>query len=628
MPPALAAMQKGVRYQLRIFWQMALRMLYDSDIVEVEMECRDVQAVDDLKVVYQKSGIMDKGTLVHVDYFQVKFHVSQAGHVDAESLINSKWSGTKEPMLKRFWQEWQKLEQQLRPQEQNFRLILKTNWPWDRQCPVAKRLDDDGRLNGEFFAAKDSTDVGKIRCRWQEACAADDAETFNRFLQTLRFKIESLSLADNDERLRDICRLAGASVMPANLDLNVYDDLSQQLLQQGRTHHTPESLRRLLEQNRLLVPQASRLAEATVNENELPRLLCFVECVLKVAPPDISGRPSARKFRVRFWLSQRQGSRSPLAPEQHSPSLLAQHWIDEIAGDRLAHEIAEVYSVQLNKSPNGRLLLALFLPSQDLVADGLPAFLQQLRQHVKFFLPNCTGIPLLLACSSRWVGSSAHPKISNTQADLRKASVQLINTLFLGSSQGQSSMKSLNWLMIDLSEAETRQVNTQQARKPKPQAFPSVVDGNQLFRNQDGSVDSDDVIDSLANRNAVYLSEAAAKAHRQNHQNPFDHLLMRGVPLIWCEAQVNSEVQEPVADGTSRHPMDSILEWDGQTFLEKLYRFQHERASEDDEPDLPLRHHIRNGIIFWEDHRHIPTEPTRKGSAPVKFQDPFLHSRP
>ena len=73
-----------MRYQLRHFWLHALPMLYQPQghVAEVEMECREVSAVDDLKVMYAQAGINDDGERVHVDDFQIKFHVSQADHVN------------------------------------------------------------------------------------------------------------------------------------------------------------------------------------------------------------------------------------------------------------------------------------------------------------------------------------------------------------------------------------------------------------------------------------------------------------------------------------------------------------------------------------------------------------------
>lgn len=258
-PPAISAVLEGARYQLRHFWLYALPMLMQPQgpVVEVEMECRrQVSAVDDLKVVYAPPGIQDDGARVDVDYYQIKFHVSQADHVNAEALINPKWTGTKDPMLRRFWQAWN----QLRQGSGNPRLILRTNWPWDSRCPLRAHLREDGRLNAAFFTQADTTTVGKIRRRWQVACGASTAEGFGAFLRALRFQTSALSLAETEDWLRDRCRLAGAK--PMGTDWSAYDDLGSRLLK-GRTRHTPESLRALLQQANLLEPP-SQASGATV----------------------------------------------------------------------------------------------------------------------------------------------------------------------------------------------------------------------------------------------------------------------------------------------------------------------------------------------------------------------------
>lgn len=254
--PPLGAMAEGLRYQLRHFWLMALPMLYQpwSHVAEVEMECRDVNALDDLKVVFQPPGINDAGARVDVDFYQIKFHVSQADHVNAQALISPGWSGTREPMLKRFWMAWQ----QLRPKTSNPRLILRTNWPWDRACALAPMLRDDGRLSQAFFTRKASTKVGRIRADWQKACGANDEQEFAAFLQALRFQTSASSLADTEDWLRDRCRLAGVKEVPAETEWNPYDDLGKRLLETGRTRHTAESLRELLRRNDLLEPSSDR----------------------------------------------------------------------------------------------------------------------------------------------------------------------------------------------------------------------------------------------------------------------------------------------------------------------------------------------------------------------------------
>jgi hypothetical protein len=213
----------------------------------VEMEVRDVEAVDDLKVEY-RPGINDNGARVDVDYFQIKFHVSQVGYVSAKHLITPAWTRTKEPILKRFWLAWKELRQQ--PQAP--RLILRTNWQWDPTCPLWKKLREDGRLDPDFFSVDPSPNICEIRDRWQNACGATDSGEFLAFLQALRFQISTRLLHETEDTLRDRCRIAGVRTMTAEVDCNAYDDLGMRLLERGETRHTAKSLKKVLAQAGLM----------------------------------------------------------------------------------------------------------------------------------------------------------------------------------------------------------------------------------------------------------------------------------------------------------------------------------------------------------------------------------------
>ena len=377
-----------------------------------------------------------------------------------------------------------------------------------------------------------------------------------------------------------------------------------------------------------------------LNRNEMVfadeplRLLCFVEHELGAYGPVAVGRRQAKTFQVKFWLSRGDGI----------PARLEQAGISMVPVEQLANSITDVYAEQLNISPDGRLLLSLFLPHRDLIADGLPHFLERLRHCAIQCLPNSLGIPLLLACSSRWaVGSSADPRLVKTRSDLRKASHQLIRTLFSDPTPGVASLGRLNWLMIDSSSTVPLESETDPPPMPNPRDFSTVAEDHPVFRDQallaagtgdsDQVADIDDAIDPLANRNAIYLSEKIDGNRIQGDLNPVDQLLRRGIPLIWrARSQALGRDRQAEADSFTAHPMDSILAWDGLTFLTNLYRYQHERAAEEDRPNLPLRRFIRNGIIFWEDHRYIPTEASSStNSAPASvrpFQVPFHQQNP
>src|SRR5262245_24864325 len=105
LPPPIGAASAGLRYQVRYFWRCALPMLYEGHVSKVVVEHRDVTAVDDV-VVYYAPGVNDGGSLVDVDFTQLKFHVAENGAVDHDAIVDPDWTSTKQPLLKRFCDAW------------------------------------------------------------------------------------------------------------------------------------------------------------------------------------------------------------------------------------------------------------------------------------------------------------------------------------------------------------------------------------------------------------------------------------------------------------------------------------------------------------------------------------------
>lgn len=241
--PALGAVSGGIRYQVRFFWRQALAMLAPQPHVsKVVLEHHGVDAVDDVVVFYAPPGIRDRGLPVQVDFHQLKFHVARSGSVDHESLIDPEWTGTKLAMLSRFANAWSEIATDY-PRS---RLSLVTNWPWNPASPLAELIRDGGRLDDKFFSLGPRSNVGKIRARFQEASGLP-AKDFESFAKTLRFSTSAVSQEDAEVWLSDRCQLAGLVPPSHGLDHSAYDDLGARLIESGRTEHTPESLRALVE---------------------------------------------------------------------------------------------------------------------------------------------------------------------------------------------------------------------------------------------------------------------------------------------------------------------------------------------------------------------------------------------
>lgn len=246
-PPAVGASSAGLRYQVRYFWRQALPMLYANHVAKVVVEHRDVDAVDDVVVYYTPPGVNDAGARVEVDFTQLKFHVAETGAVDHDAIVDPNWTGTKAPLLKRFSDAW--LE--LRTDTPKARLNLVTNWPWSTSSVIRAHLRDGGRLDDAFWEKGPKSEVGAIRSKWQATTGLPDDE-FRAFIGALRISSSAVSQADAEERVRDRCQLAGLVAMDPSLDWSPYDDLGKRLIEGGRTEHTPESLRRLMVEQKLV----------------------------------------------------------------------------------------------------------------------------------------------------------------------------------------------------------------------------------------------------------------------------------------------------------------------------------------------------------------------------------------
>lgn len=242
-PPPLGAISAGIRYQVRFFWRHALAMLHpDPAVAKVVLEHRGVEAVDDVVVFYNPPGVNDRGRLVSADFHQLKFHVARSGAVDHYAVLDPAWTGTKVPILLRLAEAWSEIS----GEHPGARLKLVTNWPWAPSSPVARLIRDGGGLSADFFTATSRSEIGRIRSAWEGACGLS-APGFRSFVEALRFSTSAVSEEDAELWLIDRCQLAGLVPVQPGVEHSPYDDLGARLIESGRTEHTPESLRALVE---------------------------------------------------------------------------------------------------------------------------------------------------------------------------------------------------------------------------------------------------------------------------------------------------------------------------------------------------------------------------------------------
>jgi len=458
-------------------------------------------------------------------------------------------------------------------------------------------------------------------------------QSFNFHQCGERFKVvgTASALLDRAECNFAIDRHHNKIAKPLHKDDEPYRQIKDHLVRIRREHQTTV-------ESQSPVPSVPLRLKRNGHGDALERLLCFAVPELGAFDPAMANR-QGKRFRLLFWLTKADGL----------PEALDQAWIEGLTSEALIAEIARVYAEQLNEDPSGRLLLALFLPFDLLASDGLSGFVEDLSLRTCQHLPNCTGVPMLLGCSSRWpVGCSAHPQLGMTRHSFRVASQRLVGRLFQDPGPEAASLRDLNWLTIAADSPLPSQAPTGQPMA-RPAAIASILEAAALVQEpsaaagrDEGLGDADEAPDPLAERDAVYLSESPDGDRDPTGQRVLEQLLMRGIPLIWrANPQALDGRAQPLEGMQCCHPLDAILAWDGLLFLDRFYSYRLDPASEADRSNHPLRHFIRRSTLFWEDHRHIPTIhpiPTNpsdaqplQGVAPesaTPFHTPFRASPP
>lgn len=408
-PPPLGAIAAGIRYQVRFFWRMALPMLMPVPrVAKVVMEHRGIDAVDDVVVYYASPGENDRGRRISLDLHQLKFHVAQSGYVDEDVLVDPAWAGTKSPMLSRLAGAWK----QTVASHPNARLKLVTNWPWRHDSPIAKHIRDGGSLSDEFLSASSRTKIGKVRSSWKTACSLSDGD-FLAFLRSVRFATSAVSQDDAEQWLDALCQAAGLVPARAGVDYSAYDDLGKRLIESGRTEHTPESLRELVEAERLLA-QKDQPFSSTFAVRSFTRFVPPVEteaaCVVDMADLFDGRRPLQAETwstdvpaRLEAALPSVEALRQPVqvAIDAHlSIAWYVGHLLDPKAGIRVAirqktrGKGVEVWDVSCSRQPAGAPAWELATGVENELATDLAVVvsvthdaLEDAARHVRATLP-------------------------------------------------------------------------------------------------------------------------------------------------------------------------------------------------------------------------------------------------
>ena len=378
-----------------------------------------------------------------------------------------------------------------------------------------------------------------------------------------------------------------------------------------------------------ITPLLQRQEEQNAAVNDPCRLLIFVAPVLGQESIQSLGD---RRYSLRCWF-KKGAFEEPRASTNSWLDAAGDEVVlncDSLGFDQLADVIAGAYIHELNQAEeldllNSSILLPVVFLPVDLLADkALTALLVSLNEviHRRLGQFGYIGMPLLLACSSRWpVAGSQHP-LMDTQRFLKDASKRVERLLWSGQ---HSKLADLQWLTI----AETQLITDpeQQASTAKAVFDPDAkcLDGQVFDRIVLRKGDESDraVYDAaFQNRDALHLHwcHDQASANQTDWQR-IQHLLFLAKPVIWCDRACTPCSPPPSgASGPETvHPRDFILNLNAYDFLQTFHRCRSLRAKPDDLDQSVICKYIRRSTLFWEDHRYLP--PITATSA--RLRSPF-----
>ena len=260
MAKSIVARRKGDEYQAKVFWLKLLKLRTDGHVESVTLESDQVSFVDDVVVSYCEP-IMEKLTSKRIvrDLFQCKYHMTQRDAFNHENLIAPDFIKNKNSMLKRLYDAYVSLSEEL--DLDAFRLYIFSNWIWDPQDVVAEHLHEE-KLRSTFYEKGARSGAGQVRLKWAGHLSISEAELCV-FLKTVRFNLGK-NLADLEREMELRLKLAGLQPIDPMVTHNVYDDIAWKFLNQERNSFDRDSFDQMIREEKLVVSPPTEHSEISI----------------------------------------------------------------------------------------------------------------------------------------------------------------------------------------------------------------------------------------------------------------------------------------------------------------------------------------------------------------------------
>lgn len=262
MARQIVARQQGDDYQARWFWLQACALLDEFSKVErVVHEDVALKSFDDVAVYYLPGYTDEKGNPLNAKFYQVKFHVTSAGALTAESLCDPAFIGaTTFSLLQRI----KNAHDHCCSNGLNYRIVFYTPWSVHPNDELAKvhSMSDGGIRWNTLSGATEGSKLGKIRKQWREHLGIHSDDELRQILANVQIK-RGPTLDDLATELNWRLKAVGLKPVEESTLIHPYDELTRKMLQASLNELTAKSLRKICGQEGLLLETSSSPATAT-----------------------------------------------------------------------------------------------------------------------------------------------------------------------------------------------------------------------------------------------------------------------------------------------------------------------------------------------------------------------------
>ena len=223
-----------------------------TNVAQVGYEISEVPHFDDIAVIYTEPRPDSHGELISADYYQIKWHVDEAGAITTDAMTDPSFIGSKSTsLLQRLYEATETTLE--RAECARFNLV--TTWGIDHRDRIAKLVSGrDGELRLDVLFGHDR--FSGLAHQWSNHLGID-LEGLRKVLSRLRLCAPSARLDHLTRTLGDSLDYVGLVPIDHGGRSSPYDSLVERLLAEGKHYFTAEDMQDICKREGLWVGNES-----------------------------------------------------------------------------------------------------------------------------------------------------------------------------------------------------------------------------------------------------------------------------------------------------------------------------------------------------------------------------------